>query len=188
MPNLEWRSQLQRPAAGSETDVMLQNYAENSKILDHSENRITRTVSEAFVTAVNAPKVENAKPTESYLSPFAQTTTDITMRNEVSEERKSPSSVVTLQSMMSVHPTSAEAVDQFHSGKVSQMSEKEKRITERLRELKERLKGTEADSAVFLVAKPKTIRFTTQRGSKYRGVSKNGKKWQVSGKLVIFAF
>ena len=52
--------------------------------------------------------------------------------------------------------------------------------TVRYQELKEILAKTESENAVMIKSRPKKRLIQTERGSKYRGVSKNGKKWQVS--------
>ena len=52
--------------------------------------------------------------------------------------------------------------------------------SEKLDELRQILAETELDSHLVIVARPKKRGVETERGSKYRGVSKNGKKWQVS--------
>ena len=52
--------------------------------------------------------------------------------------------------------------------------------TVRYQELKEILAKTESENTVMIKSKPKKRLIQTERGSKYRGVSKNGKKWQVS--------
>jgi hypothetical protein len=48
------------------------------------------------------------------------------------------------------------------------------------RALKELLTGDNSNNISLIKAKPKKHITETERGSKYRGVSKNGKKWQVS--------
>ena len=50
----------------------------------------------------------------------------------------------------------------------------------RLEEVREALSKVSDRNSIVIVARPKNNQITTERGSKYRGVSKNGKKWQVS--------
>lgn len=52
--------------------------------------------------------------------------------------------------------------------------------TKMLYELKQYLGTIESDCVVIISAKRKKQNPRTERGSKYRGVSKNGRKWQVS--------
>ena len=52
--------------------------------------------------------------------------------------------------------------------------------TARLTELMKLVRQTKNESSIVIKAKPKKRQIATERGSKYRGVSKNGKKWQVS--------
>ena len=42
---------------------------------------------------------------------------------------------------------------------------------------------TTSDTVTMIKSRPKKHMMRTERGSKYRGVSKNGKKWQVSFKF-----
>lgn len=53
-------------------------------------------------------------------------------------------------------------------------------MAEPAKKLKEWLKNVAEPRKIVIVAKPKRVGIESQRGSKYRGVSKNGKKWQVS--------
>ena len=56
--------------------------------------------------------------------------------------------------------------------------------TARLLELRQSIERTENPSATLIKSRPKKRRSVTQRGSKYRGVSKNGRKWQVRTSLI----
>ena len=67
-------------------------------------------------------------------------------------------------------------------------------IQSRLREFKEILQAVTRGNQVLIKRKPKfdpsddvfELRQHSNRGSQYRGVSKNGKKWQVSFRLKTF--
>ena len=53
--------------------------------------------------------------------------------------------------------------------------------TPRFKQLRTAIKNNkEGLDFIMIAAKPKRRLAKTERGSKYRGVSKNGKKWQVS--------
>lgn len=59
--------------------------------------------------------------------------------------------------------------------------------TVRFQELQEVMQKTTSDAVVMIKSRPKKHLMRTERGSKYRGVSKNGKKWQVSALTVFTA-
>ena len=52
--------------------------------------------------------------------------------------------------------------------------------TTRFKELQALIQSVQSEAVTLIRAKPKKRQCETDRGSKYRGVSKNGKKWQVS--------
>ena len=54
--------------------------------------------------------------------------------------------------------------------------------TLRFTELQEVMQKTASEATVMIKSRPKKRQMETERGSKYRGVSKNGKKWQVSSR------
>ena len=54
-------------------------------------------------------------------------------------------------------------------------------LTVRFLQLRQILQQPGSPTQVIIKSRPKKHLVQTQRGSKYRGVSKNGKKWQVSG-------
>ena len=58
--------------------------------------------------------------------------------------------------------------------------------SKKLQELREIMKKTENPNQIVIKNKPRIRGMESQRGSKYRGVSKNGKKWQVSTNTQIF--
>ena len=60
--------------------------------------------------------------------------------------------------------------------------------TVRYQELKEIIARTDSNNTIMIVSRPKKRLIQTERGSKYRGVSKNGKKWQVRIDLMYYNF
>ena len=58
-------------------------------------------------------------------------------------------------------------------------------MTERYQDLLRVLGETKDNDTVVIKARPKARGVVSVRGSKYRGVSKNGKKWQVSLSYII---
>ena len=60
--------------------------------------------------------------------------------------------------------------------------------SKRLEDLKNHLRTVKEPLHIVIKSKPRRRGIDSQRGSKYRGVSKNGKKWQVSLLLYFSKF
>ena len=58
--------------------------------------------------------------------------------------------------------------------------------TPRYLELREVMSKTTSEAVIMIKSRPKKHMMRTERGSKYRGVSKNGKKWQVSKNTINY--